>query len=334
MCRLERKTASRTIPWVAMRARVWRERRWRRSFLFSIFRLPYFFFVSFSTTRSSAYRMPLPLYGSGGRTARTSAAIWPTLWRSAPLITISVGVGHSTLIPAGISMTTGCENPICRLSLAPCACARYPTPTSVSFFSKPLLTPVTMFASSARIVPLIAFAAWLSSAGASFRLAPSRSIVTNACTARASVPLVPLTVICSAVTSTSTPAGTVIGIFPMRDIVFSPRRARSGDVAQHFAADTRGARLAVGHNALGRGHDRHAEAVLHLRNRVAALVDAQPRAADALDALDHRPAGVVLERDLEFGLRTLAPDREPVDVALVLQDLGDRDLHLRRGHRQ
>src|SRR5512146_3283269 len=63
---------------------------------------------------------------------RTSAAIWPTTWRSDPLITISVGVGHSTLTPAGISLTTGCEKPTCRFSLLPCAWARNPTPTGVA----------------------------------------------------------------------------------------------------------------------------------------------------------------------------------------------------------
>ena len=38
--------------------------------------------------------MPLPLYGSGGRSARTSAAIWPTTCRSDPLIVISVWLEH------------------------------------------------------------------------------------------------------------------------------------------------------------------------------------------------------------------------------------------------
>ena len=64
-------------------------------------------------------------------------------------------------MPAGMSLTTGCEKPICRLSFVPWACARKPTPTSVSFFSKPLDTPLTMLFTSARIVPLIALAATL-----------------------------------------------------------------------------------------------------------------------------------------------------------------------------
>jgi hypothetical protein len=54
---------------------------------------------------------------------------------------------------------------------------------------------------------------------------------------------------------------------------------------------------------------------------VLALVDAQARLGHALDALDDRAAGVVLELHLELGLRALALDLEAVDVALVLQHL-------------
>jgi hypothetical protein len=74
-----------------------------------------------------------------------------------------------------------------------------------------------------------------------------------------------------------------------------------GHVAEDFAADAGLARLAVGHHALGRGDDGHAQAVHDLRNGVAALVDAQAGAADTLDALDDRAPGVVLQRDLELG---------------------------------
>src|SRR6185295_6473988 len=78
--------------------------------------------------------------------------------------------------------------------------------------------------------------------------------------------------------------------------------------------------------------DGHAEPVHHLRDRVATLVDAQAGTADTLDALDHRAAGVVLQRNLELALGAFALDREAVDVALVLQDLGNRDFQLRRRH--
>ena len=43
-----------------------------------------------------------------------------------------------------------------------------------------------------------------------------------------------------------------------------------------------------------------------LRNLVPATIDAQAGTADPLDAFDHRTAGVVLQRDLQFRLRALA----------------------------
>src|SRR6185369_4441168 len=106
----------------------------------------------------------------------------------------------------------------------------------------------------------------------------------------------------------------------------------SGDVAQHFATDTGSARLAVRHHAAGRGHDCHAQAIHDLRNVVAALVDTETRPADALQAFNHRTAGVVLQTDLEFRFACIALDGVGIDVALVLQDLGDRDFQLRRRH--
>src|SRR5437762_962984 len=45
--------------------------------------------------------MPLPLYGSGLRTARTSAANCPTACLSTPFTTIVLGSGTSTVTPAG-----------------------------------------------------------------------------------------------------------------------------------------------------------------------------------------------------------------------------------------
>ena len=50
--------------------------------------------------------MPLPLYGSGGRTLRISAAVWPTICLSMPLTMICVGCGTSNVMPArGVTIT-------------------------------------------------------------------------------------------------------------------------------------------------------------------------------------------------------------------------------------
>ncbi len=53
--------------------------------------------------------MPLPLYGSGGRTLRISAAVWPTICLSVPLTKISVGVGTSKVMPVRGLIVTVCE---------------------------------------------------------------------------------------------------------------------------------------------------------------------------------------------------------------------------------
>src|SRR6202007_571161 len=135
---------------------------------------------------------------------------------------------------------------------------------SDSFFSKPLLTPSTMLFTSWRMVPLMALASRDSLAGAKLSLPLSLLTLTRADWASDSVPPVPLTEIWSSLIATSTPAGTAIGIFPIRDIFGYSFNAASGHVAQHFTTDTGGARLAVGHHALGRGDDGHAQAVLDL----------------------------------------------------------------------
>src|SRR5512139_534543 len=149
-----------------------------------------------------------------------------------------------------------------------------------------------MLASRARVVPLIVSASTLSLAGTTCSTPASLRTLTSGLSERDSVPWAPLTLTWSAAIDTSTPWGTATGIFPTRDMARIP--SRSGDVAEHFATDAAGARLAVGHHASRRRDDGHAQAVHDLRNVVAALVDAQARTAHALDALDHRPAGVVL----------------------------------------
>src|SRR5688500_4437571 len=57
------------------------------------------------------YLMPFPLYGSGGRRLRSSAATCPTTSLSAPSTTIDVGVGADSLIPFGARYSIGCEYP-------------------------------------------------------------------------------------------------------------------------------------------------------------------------------------------------------------------------------
>src|SRR5919108_1916186 len=60
---------------------------------------------------SPTYLIPFPLYGSGGRKLRSSAATCPTSSLSAPSTTTCVGCGAVNLIPFGALYSTGCENP-------------------------------------------------------------------------------------------------------------------------------------------------------------------------------------------------------------------------------
>src|SRR5690606_16250155 len=103
-------------------------------------------------------------------------------------------------------------------------------------------------------------------------------------------------------------------------------------VAQHFAADASGAGLAIGHDATRGGNDGHAQAVHDLRNGLRTLVDTQTGTRDAVDALDDRTTGVVLECDLEFRLGLRAIDLEVFDIAFILQHSGNGRLQLRGGH--
>jgi hypothetical protein len=65
----------------------------------------------------------------------------------------------------------------------------------LSFFSKPLLTPPTMLATRARMVPLIASASAESLAGLKLSLPASFLVTaTSGFSLRTSVPLLPLTV--------------------------------------------------------------------------------------------------------------------------------------------
>src|SRR5213592_1898332 len=122
------------------------------------------------------------------------------------------------------------------------------------------------------MVPLMALASRDSLAGSKESLPSLLATLTSAFCTSDSVPPAPLTLIWSSLIDTSTPCGTATGIFPTRDIFLS---FPLGDVAEDFATDTGCAGLAVGHHALGRRDDRHAQAVLHLRNGADALVHTQ-----------------------------------------------------------
>src|SRR5262249_33419011 len=200
-----------------------------------------------------------------------------------------------------------------------------------------------MLATSARMVPDMA-SAWFESPSALMTsCSPSFFTSTFGSDERAMVPSGPFTEMLPLARFTSTPLGSGTGYLAILDMAVSIGcgcGASLGDDAEDFTADAVGARLAVGHHAARGGEDRHAQAVHDARDVVAPLVHAQPGLRHPLQALDHRLAGVVLERDGEllvaaavFASRAaFVPDGEVLDVALVLEDLGDRALQLGRRH--
>src|SRR5450631_487990 len=183
-----------------------------------------------------------------------------------------------------------------------------------------------MPATSARNVPCSALASGFNALNTS--VSPDFSTLTVCPKLRDSVPRGPMTDISPAPMVTSTLGGTLTGLLPMRDMSYSP----SGHDAEHFAADTGGARLAIGHDTVRRRDDGDAQPVHHARNVILVLVDPQSRLGDAFDLLDHRPARVVLECDVEYRLDAFADHGEAVDVAFVLEDLGNCHLDLGRRH--
>src|SRR3569623_989659 len=239
-----------------------------------------------------------------------------------PLIRISVCDGVSHFTPCGIWCTTGCEKPSDRFNLSPCACALYPTPTKVSFFSKPLVTPLTMLLTKARSVPDMALASRLSSAAWKVSVPSWLLTFTSEDKRCDKAPNGPFTVICSAEIVASAPFGSAIGILPTRDILHS-----LGHVANDFAAHAGGARLAVRHDALRSRYNRHSQAVHNIRNIVLALVNAQARTGDTLQALNHRATGIVFQTDLQFGFAAGFGHGEIFDIALILEHMCNRDLH-------
>src|SRR5438876_3363345 len=168
---------------------------------------------------SSAYLMPLPLYGSGLRSPRRLAASWPRSALSGPLSVMETCLSTSAWTPSGSGKMTGWEYPSASWRFFPWTWARYPMPTISSLRSKPSLTPWTMFARSERIRPWSARTVRWSELRPTVRTFPS--IVTDrpAGIDWASLPLGPSTFTVPSSTATLTPAGTGMGFLPIRHMV-------------------------------------------------------------------------------------------------------------------
>ena len=172
-----------------------------------------------------------------------------------------------------------------------------------------------MLATSARIVPghrvgMVRVASALKTI-----CSPSFFTSTFGSAARATVPSGPLTEIW--------PEATVeLDAFRHGHGVFGD--SRHGLYLRHDAGSRRRRRRRAPCGRSSRrasGQDRDAQAVHDARDVVAALVHAQPGLGHALQALDHRLAGVVLERDGELLVAAVLAQREVLDIASSLRTL-------------
>src|SRR6478735_4930706 len=204
-----------------------------------------------------------------------------------------------------------------------------------SSLAKPSVKPTTMFDTRVRDRPWSERFSRSSSGRSTSRVAvpPSPASLRTVMApgmVRLRVPLGPFTVTSAPLMVTSTPEGTEMGALPMRDM-----RGSLPDVAEDFAADLALARLTVGHQPIAGGQDGHPEATEDTRDAVTLAVDPQAGGGDAPQAGDGAgPVGGVLHRDRQHvaGARGGRGDGEAGDVALLLQDRGERDLLLGGRH--
>src|SRR5256884_5711766 len=144
-----------------------------------------------------------------------------------------------------------------------------------------------MLATRVRVRPWSAL--WrLSSEGRRTTTAFSSSAsVRSGCATRLISPFGPFTVMRPPSIWAVTPLGSGTGFLPMRDMsLLLP------DHGEQLAAHAGGAGFPVGHEALWRGQDRHAEAVLDARDLARFPLAGQAPSGHPLQLADH-PAGLV-----------------------------------------
>src|SRR6185437_13551524 len=183
-----------------------------------------------------------------------------------------------------------------------------------------------MFATSVRVRPWSARSS-PRSVGRVTTTSPSRcSIFIRAGTCCCSVPSGPATATRAGSIVTVTPSGTGMGALPILLIALP-------DEGHHFAADP-ALLCGAARDETGRGReDRDAHPAEYARKAVLPGVDPTARLRHALQAGDH-PLAVAAELEVDDqGIEALALLHVVVaDVALLLEELGDLDLHSRGRH--
>src|SRR5712675_1936768 len=147
-----------------------------------------------------------------------------------------------------------------------------------------------MLATSVRVSPCSALCC-ASSEGRFTTTVPSSSArIMSSCSERVISPFGPLTVILCPSICTVTPWGSGTGFLPIRDIA-----RLLPDHREHFTTHPGGARFAIGHEALRRAENRHAEAVLDARDLARLDVAPEPGRRHAVQLADHGRVVVILQ---------------------------------------
>src|SRR5207248_5271041 len=186
-------------------------------------------------------------------------------------------------------------------------------------FSKPCVTPCTMFATSDRVSPCSARSSPRSVGRVTTTSASRCSIFIRAGTCCCSVPSGPATATRAVSIVTLTPSGMGMGALPMRLI-------RLPDEGHYFASDAALLRGAAGDETGRRREDRDAHPAEHARKAVLPGVDPAARLRHPLQAGDD-PLAVAAELQVDDqgieALVFLPLDVIVADVALLLEELGD-----------
>src|SRR5262245_10427243 len=172
----------------------------------------------------------------------------------------------------------------------------------------------------------MARACWVSLRGSTRTPPPSSFADTSPCRTTCSAPFGPFTLTVWPSILAVTPEGTATSFLPTRDMVSFPSFRALEHRAEDFAAHVGVARVMVGHHALGRRYDRHAETVVDARQVSHRHVDATPGLRDPCDLADHRRAIEIFQLDLQLAAATRMLDRGiAADVAFVLEHIEHTD---------
>ena len=133
-----------------------------------------------------------------------------------------IGFSTTISIPWGGVNSTGWEKPRFMTSFLPCSWALQPTPTISIVFWNPSVTPVTMLAIRARVIPCQAQVCFSSFDRDTTTLSSETSTAIPGINGVFSSPFVPFTTTLSPLIVTLVPLGRTIALRPMRDIRKSP----------------------------------------------------------------------------------------------------------------